>query len=408
MNSCNIFLTFLFFLVVATTRAQIEPPKFEWPGVELDGLKGNIKNIQYDEYFARDYFGELIRNTGSTIPTKIIFNEKNQITDIEGITQGIVFVVENEIKNTPLSSEINTAETAFNLQDSSTGNFKLNQSWKYDNNKNIVEYLELRNDTIFEKKIAKYDNKNKLTEYMEYGENGEIREYKSITYDLKGNIIDKIDIRGEYQYHYKYTYNSYGIIIEELNYDKNEVLSSKSNYKFDSKGNKIAMIKTRYNNSKIYTDTTIFTYNVFGKITLEEKKLNRFKLGDSFRRKTYKYDAYNRLLEILEFYTYLQEQPRYESKESYSYNSNGKIVEKQEIRYDNNNEDWKKIEKFDSNGNLIEEVSISNWSNKHHRSVDKFEYDSYGNWIKKIKYYTESPKTIPEYYHITERKIEYR
>jgi hypothetical protein len=418
MKRLKIKITVLFLIfVVLQVNAQIDPPQINELGFsdfELEKIKGNVKNVHVKEFYGKDYFGEIIKSDSFSPFLKILFNEKNQIFDIEGVTnQGILLCFNVEYKIEPLLFERTDSGFTFNLIDSTFENIILKTIWRYDNNRNIIEYVNYNvnddNNTILKKEIASYKSNNKLTEYKRYSSDGTIEEYNTFIYDLNGKITEEIEnSNGNYK-HKKSIYNIYGKIIEELFYDKNEELYFKYNYKYDMKGNIAEKLSTSYKNSKSYTTRTIYQYNNYGKIIMLDEKSKRHKPEDSSVKEIFKYDSYNRLVEVFKYSQFQNEEIKFISRKLNNYNSTGKLIEKIEIRYgDYNKEDWKDIEKFDSNGNLIEETHINNGSDEPYRSVTKFEYDVKGNWIKKIYYSIDLPKTLPDNYHITERIITYR
>jgi hypothetical protein len=215
----------------------------------------------------------------------------------------------------------------------------------YDANNNIIETNYYESDTILVIKIK----------------------YK---YDLKGNEIEKcIYKRGNIIVEKKiFQYNSNNDIIEENCFDSNNKLSSKIKYKYDIKGNKIE--ESNYNSD-----------------------------GSLFKKTTSEYDINNREIET-NFYQPNNESEYVNQKNTHKYDGKGNLIESKYCADDGLNCSTSTF-KHNENGDIIEHTDFSLSNMKVSLNSYKFEYDKNGNWIKKIIFYNDEPKTI------IERKIKY-
>jgi hypothetical protein len=190
-------------------------------------------------------------------------------------------------------------------------------------------------------------------------------------FNNKGNIVEENIYRSVDYLCYKiiYNYDNYGLKKEKLTYYLDGKLREKEIYEYDSEG-KIILEKT-YNSEGKYTYRCDFKYengNVIETKMFEfEYYANSFNYNGKY---TSNYDEYNNLVEIN------------------SYDFNNKLMYKRFYKYDN------KLNIIEESYNDVQESDIRT-------TTYQFEFDSKGNWIRRIDF----SNTIPEY--IVEREIEY-
>jgi hypothetical protein len=421
MNRNKIILTyFLFFVTSASSQHLLyDDVKIEAPipnkGIlpdeyELEKIKGQIKSIQLDDYYANDYFGKLKKDDTSYSSAIIDYNNMNSVMSIKGkinyssswypydIRYHTNFKIMVSYKNDSTFYEQNLSGFASSFAKiDSTYNTNYSEIWIRDNKGNILEYNSTVYGIIKRKKIAQYNEKNKITEYKSYNSEGKLDCHNTLKYDTKGNIIEKTRTTENEDEKLIFIYDSYNRLVEESRHYKGN-FGKRFNYKYDSYGNKIEEKFSSANGSS-WGSTTTFQYNSKGK----QISSTRFDYeGELSSKMIYKYDNFNRLTEIYKENDSLSVNNFY-----YKYDNLGNKLE--EISIDLSSEE---IKKFDIKGNLLEKEKIKKYyaegKPSREKTVYKYEYDSKGNWIKRIIYHVEESKTFPEKYRVTERIITYK
>ena len=182
--------------------------------------------------------------------------------------------------------------------------------------------------------------------------------------EYRYNIIGRLDANKRF-WHYSpkeifnktvSKYDNSGNIIEVSEYDKEGILISKKNYKYNSKGSKIEEVSTydtthnplepRKNDGPCCETRYIYNYNSNGKV-IEKKEV--FENQNTFLSQSYKYDDKGNKIEEVSYRTY----PLPE-KITYKYDSIGNIIE--EVRYDKNGIIYRKLGfEYNKNGKKVEE-----------------------------------------------------
>ena len=325
--------------------------------------------------------------------------------------------------------------------------------------------------TLKQGKAEKFDinEKNDLSDLKLCGK---VKSSKSISYEAvvkSGNVSKGKIIEDTYSY---MVFNEQGNILEENNYKRDSILTSKKLYKYNEFGNLIegkiykpASILTEqqvfvYNSDRKLISKTVTTYDEKGKlkgtsIDFFNDQGNRIASSDYnadsilTRKFSAEYDHRGNLIhrssqnkegkvvfensfvydnngkvakEIISWedqvstkYTYEYNEQGYLARKStfsghgfnmvssYSYDEDGNLIERY-ITGGSNPQRW--TYNYDDQGQAIEEIEykcgiISLFDETVAKSSSLFEYDSKGNWIKKILYDNEIPKSI------IERKFEY-
>jgi len=251
-------------------------------------------------------------------------------------------------------------------------------SYKYDDNGNKTEENQyFYNDTtewkLSKKHIYKYDNKGNLIEEGDYFSgsiNSNITNKFTYKYDDKGNMIEQCYTHGYFKEIYTYVYDDKGNMIEENLYNysgsDDKVYSTKQIYKYDNQGNKIE--EQFFQNKKVIYKSIL------------------------------KYDVNDNMIE------------------SISRDSDGILVGEEYNKYDNNGNlieeksnsptmyggvESKIIYTYNDKGNVIEKIKSSSMRNQKKEDKIKFEYDKNNNWIKTIFFDRNKP------FGMIERIIEY-
>ena len=272
-------------------------------------------------------------------------------------------------------------------------NFKF--CWKVDNLKGKVKsIIELGYELEKGSGVIKKDSGSKNTFY----------------YDSIGNRIkDKYSTSSGAFNSFTYTYNEEGNPFEEI-FHVGDSIHSSSSKKYDTRNNLVEETSYSGSNGKTSIDSFIYKYDAKGKI-IEKTKYNNGKFSLKFN---YKYNSKGSLVEELTFLNngvlWIKQIFKYDLngrpmeriqyvngklqwRVNYKYDTIGNIVEEIDYRTINGiSTTAKKLNIYDKNGNKIEIISSGETkfplatSNKKYKETEKYEYDERGNWVKKISY----------------------
>lgn len=202
---------------------------------------------------------------------------------------------------------------------------------------------------------------------------------QKITYNAQNNPTDKV----------AYIYDNKGNVIQEDIYMASEYVQYKAIYKYDKKNRKIS--EARYDkDSKKHFEST---YEYEGDNLM--KKYTTNKKGELEYSEDYTYDKKGNVLTqttyenyekstTVDTYTYDEKG----NKATWNVTKNGKLFMRANFTYDTHGNNTK-TEVFDANGTLVDNREYV------------FEYDTKGNWTKKIS----KVKGVPQF--IAEREISY-
>ncbi len=217
--------------------------------------------------------------------------------------------------------------------------------------------------------------------------------------EYRYNIIGRLDANKRF-WHYSpkeivnktvHKINNSGNIIEFSEYDKEGILISKQNYKYNSKGSKIEEVSTydttgapdepRKNDGPCCETRYIYNYNSNGKV-IEKKEV--FENQKTFLIQSYKYDDKGNIIEKVSYRTY----PLPE-KITYKYDSIGNIIE--EVSYDQNGIIHRKLGfEYNKNGKKIEE----NYFDRKHMSRLRIDRKSINIYDPNLKYMLTATSTF--------------
>lgn len=281
--------------------------------VEREGLKGNVKQIEQNCFYAKEESGKIKKGENmKTVSPIDVYGNYLFLFDKNG----------NKI-------EERWRDTA-SVQFSKTINV-------YDEKGNNIETNAYnRSGTkIITKTVSRFDDKKNILELDSYEYDGTLKSKTVFTYDNNGKMVAAIEYNGDgsTSVKYKWSYNYRGSISEEQRLNKSGDLDSRITYVYDDKENKIEM------KQYLKTDTTFYW------------------------------------------------------KEVYKYDEGGRMI-------------GKDIDCFEKFQNTIETYQYDSKANKTGRDLHEkngevylayrweYEYDKYGNWIKKIEFKNNSPKII--------------
>lgn len=185
------------------------------------------------------------------------------------------------------------------------------------------------------------------------------------SYNEQGYLVGREYYNFGYSLKISYKYDAEGSMVEESQYNSDGKLDSQTlyKYKYDEKGNVVEKVRS---DAEGNLDSKI-TYRYDNKGNLVEEKWY-YPDGTLSWHLTYRYN--DKGYKVEEITNSVEQSP---SKITYKYDDKGSNTEREEYFY---------------NSGLV-------------RYKNQYEYDSYGNWIKRIKY-VDGTLSI-----ITERTIEY-
>jgi hypothetical protein len=248
--------------------------------------------------------------------------------------------------------------------------------------------------------IIEYDSKGKRTEVRGYDGNVlQIRE--AYTYDDKGRKIEQSRFADGGAYHERITYafNSAGQPTEMATYYSG-TLSQKHLKTYDGAGNLIKEASFNYQFPG-QNSTVEYVYDKAGRM-IE----NRVDSEILWSKVQISYDEKGRVAQRETFMEYKnpnvsQSHAPKPGRKVYRYNDRGQVLE--EAVYEPSYIlDSKTVSTYDKEGKLIEQLFFRKGSGDHKVS---YEYDSQGNWVKKMQ--PDTDHTGRRYIYIQHRTITY-
>ncbi len=289
-----------------------------------------------------------------------------------------VFEFQN-IANLDLKGKVKTIkETSFKATKVNGEIVKSIKGWQYESENDQEYYFDTLGNLVLKKDIINANTKDNY----------------SIKLDSKKRIIE---INRKYRSNY-YVYDSLNNIISSKELDKQPEIISKGNtkpttgvftnfkYYYDPKN--LLVKKEEYkSNLKISIET--FKYDNFNNlIECEIKK------GTYIETHKYQYDVNNMLLK----YEWADNDEGIAEITTFEYLNKMKILEHW-VDYEEGEPDGYIDDKFE-NGNIVETTEVEQDGTITVREFCKYEFDTKGNWIKKII-------DINGKYYVVERNIEY-
>lgn len=308
-----------------------------------------------------------------------------------------------------------TAIFAFLLLNSCT-EYKKESDWgKYDLKGRVQSYKEItykaeqrfgiiskgertQQFQSFYDKEMQFDQNGSLLVQNEYFSDGSLNTKTIFEYDSEKKLIGKHESHTDDRFDRKWTYNYdlSGNMIEEVRIDNNifsptGILTIKWTYQYDNKGN---LVNKDFYKEGLLLNSMLYKYDNKGNLA-EEKDYNSN--DELYRSISFIYDQNGNLTEKKAF----KGDGSLSWKRSYEYNKSGNLVQK--IEYESNGSfDDVFIYTYDDSQNMIEENWQSYSEGKPHKKyTEKYSFDEYGNWFRKIKSINGAPT------HIIEREIKY-
>lgn len=285
-----------------------------------------------------------------------------------------------------------------------------NNTYTYDLKGNIIERIKwdtLGNPEL--KEIIFYNTQNKKyykETYEYYDGNSTKTQIDTIIYNNNGQIVSHI-IQGKYEKQQTdYIYNQNNNKIQEKNYIDNALFYSKV-FEYD-KNNNLINQKTEHHQEKELEEDQYFFYDNKNRLVKLEKRND---VGIIYEKNTYKYNAKGKVIKEL---TYNSDNKIIKSIiKEYHFNNQ---LKKQEYTLENNRK-WiytydnsgKVMEVFEQNDNKIskklysyndfgKELKIEKFDqNKKRIELETFEYDSKGNMIKNTSVYNDNYNKVKTY-----------
>jgi YD repeat-containing protein len=212
-----------------------------------------------------------------------------------------------------------------------------------------------------------YDNDGNKIEIKHYDYDGNLTNTFLSSYDDQGNLVSE---NHPYYGLRKYVYNSNGSLIEHSQH--NGESEQKTIYKYDENGNNVEM--TSYTPDGSLLSKTLSQFDAKGRLISASGYDGEGKLGVEIINR---YDEGGNLYETE---TLNQDYLRIER-----YDEQGNQIER--INYKpSGSVDTTETFRYDDQGNLIERIEQSFSTNAYSRETYVIEYDSYGNWIKKVRH----------------------
>jgi hypothetical protein len=201
---------------------------------------------------------------------------------------------------------------------------------------------------------------------------------QSISYNHRGNYeeIAHYDNMGVLVWNWAVKYDLAGTRQEEFSYEANG--TSRSVYKYSSNGRKCRV--TEYNPDGSLSSWHVSVYDSNGNETSRKHYDVDGRLIGNY---VYKYDQKGRKVEEI-VYGRNATPAHTARKRTYTYDSKGNLSEMWAYERPRGGFLGKRIYKYDDDGNLVEEYYVGGDGKTRDRSTYSYEFDSQGNWIKRI------------------------
>lgn len=255
----------------------------------------------------------------------------------------------------------------------------------FDGREHIIQHLQYTNDKPGTKTEYSWNKKGEnVTITKRNNDNTEMgrEEMKyikgkltqKVTYNAHNNPIDKRI----------YTYNKEGNLAGEAIYLRSEYVQFKTNYSYDEQNRVI--VEAKSNKDGTVQSKTTFTYTgdkIASKITVDEKGAEQYS-------EHFNYDAKGNLISLVAY----EKATDTRTVEKYTYDAaNNRTSWAAET---NGKEEARAEYKYDSSNNLISSTTTNLLAKSTDSRQYTYEYDSNGNWTKKIATLQGKPAFIVE------------
>lgn len=316
---------------------------------DRDGIVTIYRIYTYDEYgnVVDDIQYDKNGNIEFERPWNYIYSdnglvlEKSRIYEIESGITGIGFKYEYD-SNNRLFKEIQGGYLQNGIWEY-TGDYA--RQYEYDELGRLQHIIYIYNGMQKSKTEYKYNENGKLYELIIYEEN--FTAHTFYYYNDNGHVIEEIHTRDNYdgsRLFYNYVYNDDKITEKYLYTAKGDIVT-----KYEYTGSTVSKIIRKY-------------YKEDNK-TVDRIETNYFDRDDNLTEITLLFVDQNIL-----------------NRTVYKYHTNGILEQSVEYDYDGNE---RQILRYDDKDNEIENIIYDNEGNIAQKNAIDYDYDSYGNWIKK-------------------------
>ena len=372
----SICLSILFNCDAQETKIQFDdylipsqlPSRFE---KKIKGT-GNISSIETTSGTYREYFGELKKiDNPNDLKRKIFFD------DLERPSKIIIFfrIFSKNYENV-MSFKYNDSiieiytNGKYPVSDTADTYFEEREIYFLNQKKNITEKNIFQNNVLTGKEVWKYNNQDSLLDYKRYGEDGQIKERKTLNYDTNGNILSKQET------HQRALPGIPGIVAAQISF---ELVFSETRYTHEGSLGITEQIfdANKKELSKTFIPKPTFEYDDLGRIKLKIA----IGYGNEINKTKYAYNEYNLISE--EFILTSSDGGKTFSDNyyvHYKYDSQKNLIEiikENKTGYKLFN-DSKEYFEYDIKGNIVKYEHFYYGSKERH----KLEYDNNNNWIK--------------------------
>lgn len=375
-------LLIVYFCFPLKSRGQILNPMANNEEIKFTG---NVSIIKIKEYGAINKFGFFVNKGEDSSIAMYYFNQLNLLDSAYGIkkNKNSLKIGKSEITYENINNELKIVKTTKRrriIRDSILYNYNYLNIYKYDDNGNIVENIKYKNDSLTNIEVAQYSAQNKILNYKTYQADGQINWERKYNYDSKGNVIQEVHYNNSNYYsHEKYRYSANNKLMESTRYSIGGDLLSTTKFIYSPTGmllqeNLIALDNPEWNS------VTNYNYNNLGLLT---SKFIYYDNGIQELKELNLYDEKGRLIEHETSY----------AKETFEFDGFDNMVKHTTYYYNSEN------------------VGVKTKKSINSISKVEFVYDTEGNWIKKIKSYTDKESnslSVPNEYEVSERIIKYR
>lgn len=382
-------LVLLLFAISLNGFGQDEPQR----NTKDFGLVGNVKSVKKRLYKPKD--GTSATNTESRIFVTFmdrvdnyqLFNERGLLLQIGNLDKHDSIIVNQSI--TYNSKDSITEEVYY---DNAGKNFRRNY-FVYDDNGNLIESASIDASDAESSKITryKYNPAGQLIEEAHSALDGSNAYRVETSYNKKGlwETITIYDTDGTIAEKQTCKYNKSGIPVEISYYGENAKFLYKCSSKYDTKDNSVE--------TKITTTLGVEVLSYTDFLNANKQFVKKHKVTNDFEIKGYVQYKYNSKGVSVEEETY---RPEGTLKNRNVYDDNRNLLEMNRFEQDGTI-GYKSTFKYDTKNNPTEWVNYEKDGSKKSTTTYTYEYDSRGNWIKRVIFSDSEPALV------TTREIEY-
>lgn len=379
----------MLFAISLNGFAQDEPQR----NTKDFGLVGNVKSVKKRLYKPKDGTGSVNKESRifQTFMDRVdnyqLFNERGLLLQRGNLDKHDSIIVNQSI--TYNSKDSITEEVYY---DNAGKNFRRNY-FIYDDNGKLVESASIDASDAESSKITryKYNPAGQLIEEAHSALDGSNAYRVETNYNKKGlwETITIYDTDGTIAEKQTCKYNKSGIPVEISYYGENAKFLYKCSSKYDTKDNSVE--------TKITTTLGVEVLSYTDFLNANKQFVKKHKVTNDFEIKGYVQYKYNSKGVSVEEETY---RPEGTLKNRNVYDGNRNLLEMNRFEQDGTI-GYKSTFKYDTMNNPTEWVNYEKDGSKKSTTTYTYEYDSRGNWIKRVIFSDSEPALV------TTREIEY-